>query len=195
MSGACLDCLFGRHGIEQGIHLASAAVEHEDLAEVGSTGAQQVQPVGLRLGQRLLVAEHDARGIVLDPAECDEAPAFGLGPASRSVSRKVSRNPEGLGIAVDRRLGILAQNAGLAPVLEGRCRPGIDVFGVPIPRQAFPQNNPHQIIRTGLVVAFLHCRGDFVVGLGDGQLDRHALRVVAPGLKWRNKCHKGNAEL
>ena len=68
----------GGRRIEQGIHLARSAVEHEDLTEVGSIRAQQVEPVGLRLGQRLLVPEHDAGGIVLDPAERDEAPPLGL---------------------------------------------------------------------------------------------------------------------
>ena len=69
---------------------------------MGSSRAQQVQPVGLRLGQGLLVAEYDARGIVLDPAERDEAPPLGL----RRVRRNVSRKLESLGIAVERRLGI-----------------------------------------------------------------------------------------
>src|SRR5258708_3477536 len=106
-----------------------AVVHHEDLAEVGPVRAQQVQPVGLRLGQRLLVAEDDAGGIVLDPAKRNETPALGLLPASGSVSR----NAKGLGITVDGRLRILSQNGCLAPVLEGRCRAGIDVFGVPVP--------------------------------------------------------------
>jgi len=184
-----------RRRIEQGIYLARPAVQHENLAEVGSIHAQQVEPVGLRLGQRLLVPEHDARGVFLDPAECDEAPPFGPRLGSENASWSAFRNSERLGISVDRRLGIPSQNAGLAPVLERRCRSRIDVPVVAVPRQAFSENNPHQVIRTGLVVAFLHCRGDFVVGLGHNLLDRHALGIVAPSLKWRNECHRGKAEL
>ena len=40
---------------------------------MGAGGGQQVEPVGLWLGQGLLVAEDDACGIVLDAAQCDEA--------------------------------------------------------------------------------------------------------------------------
>src|SRR5258706_11169584 len=101
---------------------------------MGPVRAQQVQPVGLGLGQRLLMAEHDAGGIVLDPAKRNETPALGLLPASGSISR----NAKGLGITVGRRLRILPQNGGLAPALEGRFRAGIDVFGVPVPREAVP---------------------------------------------------------
>src|SRR6266478_4332217 len=56
--------------------------------------AQQLQSVCLGLGQCLLVPEHGARGIFLDMAECDEAPALGC--------RLASRMPERLGIAIDR---------------------------------------------------------------------------------------------
>src|SRR5208282_2930111 len=108
---------------------------------MGSSRAQQVQSIGLRLGQSLLVTEYDARGILLDPAECDEAPPLGR----RHASRNVSWNCERLGIEVERRLGIASQNARLAPVLEGRRRPGIDVLGVAVRRQAFPEDNPHQV--------------------------------------------------
>jgi hypothetical protein len=48
------------------------------LTEVGSSRAQQIQSIRFGLGQRLLVPENDPRGIVLDPAERDEAPALDL---------------------------------------------------------------------------------------------------------------------
>ena len=83
------------------------------------------------------------------------------------------------------------QNACLPPVLEGGRRPGIDVFGLAIPRQLFPKDDPDQVIRTRLVVPFLHGGGDFVVGLGHNLLNRNALGVIAPGPKWRNSAIKG----
>jgi hypothetical protein len=67
---------------------------------VGAGRAQQVQSVGLGLGQGLLVPEYDAGGIVLDPAEGDEAPALACLPAPDFPGKL-----EGLGIAVDGRLG------------------------------------------------------------------------------------------
>ncbi len=79
--------------------------------------------------------------------------------------------------------------------MEGLRGPGIDVFGVAVAGQAFAENNPHQVIRTGFVVVFLHGRGNLVVGLGYNLLERSAVRVVAPSLKWIDKRHKGNAEL
>ena len=72
----------------------------------------------------------------------------------------------------------------------------IDVFGLGVVGQAFAENDPYQVVRAGLVVGLLHGRGDFVVGLGDSPLYRDSLRVIAPGAKWGNDCHKkGNAEL
>ena len=68
--------------IEQAVHLAGAAIKHEDLTEVGAGGAQQVEPVGLGFGKRLLVTENDARRIVLDPAERDKATPLGRDFAS-----------------------------------------------------------------------------------------------------------------
>ena len=48
-------------------------VEHEDLAEVGVRGLEQVEPVALGLAERLLVAEDDLFGVVVQLAEGDEA--------------------------------------------------------------------------------------------------------------------------
>ena len=61
---------------EQRFDLAGILVEHENLSEMGAGGAQQVEAIGLGLGQRLLMAENDACGIVLDASQADETPAF-----------------------------------------------------------------------------------------------------------------------
>ena len=56
--------------------LCGVGVEHEDLPEVGAGGAQQVEPVGHRFGQRLFVAKDDALVVVVEFAERDEAAAL-----------------------------------------------------------------------------------------------------------------------
>ncbi len=73
---------------------------------MGLSRSQQVQPVGLGLGQRLLVPEHHAVGIVLDPPKGNEALALGL----LARTRNLPRNLERLGIAVDGWIEILPQN-------------------------------------------------------------------------------------
>ena len=67
----------GRGG-EERFDLAGVFVKHENLAEVGARGAEKIEPVGLGLGQGLLVPEDDAGGIVLNPAESYESAAFQL---------------------------------------------------------------------------------------------------------------------
>ena len=61
---------------EQGFDLAGIFVEHENLAEMGAGGAEQVEAIGFGLGEGLFVAEDDTGGIVLDAAQGDEAAAF-----------------------------------------------------------------------------------------------------------------------
>jgi hypothetical protein len=122
-------------GIELGVHFAGSAVEHEDLAEVGASRAQQVEAIGFGLGQGLFVAENDMGGILLDATEADEATPFG--------SQLTSRNREFLGIKIEGRLRILPQNACLAPVLERSRGTGVNIFALAVPGQRLPENNPN----------------------------------------------------
>ena len=63
--------------VEDLLHAAGGVrVEHEDLAEVGAGGLEQVEPVALGLGEGLLVAEDDLLGVVVELAEGDKAAAF-----------------------------------------------------------------------------------------------------------------------
>ena len=64
---------------EKGFDPSGILIEHENLAEVGAGGAQQIEAVGLGFGQGLLVAEDDAGGIVFDATESDEAVALEFG--------------------------------------------------------------------------------------------------------------------
>ena len=107
-----------RRGREQGIDLPGIFIEQEKLLVVGAGGAQQVEAVGLGLGQSLLVAEDDLGGIVFDAAEGDESPALEL--ASRGGGK-------GLGVGVDGRRGILPEDAFGAPLAGVGGGPGIYV--------------------------------------------------------------------
>ena len=60
--------------VEQRVDRARrVGVQHEELPEMGVRVAQQLQPVLLRPGERLLVPVDHARGILLHRAERDEA--------------------------------------------------------------------------------------------------------------------------
>src|ERR1039458_8717179 len=116
------------------------------------------------------MAKDDAGGVVFDPPQGDEGSALGY--------RLAAGNLETLGIAIEGRLWILPQNARLAPGLEGRGRPGIDVFGGGIRRQTLAQDDSYEVVRAGLVITCLHCRGDFVVRLGHDLPGRDAVREI-----------------
>ena len=69
VAGACAE--------EQALRgLSGIGIEHKYLAEVGAGGAQQVEPVGHGLGQRLFVAKDDALAVVGEFAKGDEAAAL-----------------------------------------------------------------------------------------------------------------------
>ena len=60
--------------VENLLHAAGrVGVEHEDLAEVRVGGLEQVEAVAFGLGERLLVAEDDLLGVLVELAEGDKA--------------------------------------------------------------------------------------------------------------------------
>src|SRR3984893_6772816 len=65
-------------GSEQGIDLSGIFVKQEELLVMRTGGSKQVEPVGLRLGQRLLVPEDNLGGVIFHTSECDESPALKL---------------------------------------------------------------------------------------------------------------------
>src|SRR6516162_9434706 len=140
---------------EQAIDLAIVVVEHEDLAEVGAGGPEQVQAVGLGLGQGLLVPVDRAVGIVLDPAKGDEAAPLELAGASRPL--------ETLGIDVKGGLAVLEKNALATPVGEVSGSARIDICYVGIGGIFLAQNDADEVMRAGGIVGVLHGRGDLVV--------------------------------
>ena len=77
-------------------------VEHENLAEVGMGGLEQVQAVALGLGEGLLVAEDDLVGVLVKSAEGDEAAAF--------LDLVGARDAEALGVGEDGGVVLLDQD-------------------------------------------------------------------------------------
>ena len=64
---------------EERVDLAGIFIEKKKLLIVNASGAKKIEPVGLGLGQGLLVAEDDFGGIVLDAAERNESAALKAG--------------------------------------------------------------------------------------------------------------------
>src|SRR5690349_12254004 len=122
-------------------------------------------------------------GIVFDPAQRDEA--FTL------QFRALARNSKPLRIHVDGWLWILHQRAFPAPIAKIGCCAGVNVV-VRRVRFAFSQNDPHQIVRVGTVITFLHRRRNLVVWLGDAMSRIHSPGVIAESAKRLNVGHRKN---
>ena len=70
------------------------AIEHEELPEVGPGGAQQLQPVSLRLGQSLFMTVNHPSRVVLDSSQPDESSPLQTPSAAwdrKPLHRKVKR--------------------------------------------------------------------------------------------------------
>ncbi len=169
--------------VENLLHAAGRIrVEHEDLPEVRVRGLQQVEPVALGLGERLLVAEDHLVGVIVQLAQRDKA-----APLLHDFS---SRNLEPLRIGEDRRRFLLHQDALLPPRLEVARRAGINAFPFCCVKQfRHAQDDPHQVVRAALIIGLLHGRSDLVVGLGDHVLQTNGGWIVAPGAKRIDMSH------
>src|SRR5271166_6330568 len=88
---------------EQGIDLPGIFIEHEDLAEMSSRSPQQIEAVGLRFGQSLLVPKNYAGRVILNATQCNKAAAFQFGARSR--------NAKALRVAVEGGNCVLPQKA------------------------------------------------------------------------------------
>ena len=169
--------------VENLLHAAGGVgVEHEDLAEVGVGGLEQVEAVAFGLGKGLLVAEDDLLGVVVELAEGDKAAPllddFGAGDA------------ETLRVGEDAGVFFLDEDALFAPGAEVAGGAGIDAlsaFGIEEFREA--EDDAHQIEGAALVVGLLHGGRDLVVGLGDDVVQANCGGIVAPGAKWINAGH------
>src|SRR5580704_2091013 len=127
------------------------------------------------------MSENHVLGVVLQPAERNKSPALQLLASSG--------NREMLRVAVDRRLGILKKNPLPPPILKVRCRPSVSVISRAVGRFPLAQNDAHQIMRAGGVVALLHLRRDLVVGLSDDFGEINPSRVVSQSTERSNVGH------
>ena len=150
-------------------------VQHENLPEVSARVAQQLQAVFLGTGQRLLVAIHHARRVILHFAEPDEAHARG---ALRGIG-----HGEILKVGVEPGLRVLRQDAVAHPLVQMLRSSRVDVVRRIILGVAFSQNHPHQIVRAGGEILRLHRRVDLVVRLREQMRGIAGLGRVAIGLK------------
>ena len=149
-------------GLEDGLlgGEGGVGVEHVNLLAVGAGGLEEGEPVGLVLGEGLLVAVDDVVGVVVEVAEGDEA--FALAGLVRSG------DGVGLGVAVKSGVGLFLEDASGAPVFEGGGGASVDVLaGLGVGRVLLTKDDANEVVGAGGVVGVLHGRGDLVVGLGD----------------------------
>ena len=118
--------------------------------------------------------EDHPRGVVLDLAQGDETTAF--------VLCYCAQRGKTLRIGIDRRLRILQEYALSPPVPKVAGSAGIDVVAVAA-GLALSQNDAHEVVGTGRVVAFLHLRSNLVVGLCDHLRNIDPARVITQGAK------------
>ena len=115
-------------------------IEHEDLPEVGPRGAQQVQPVRLRLGKRLLVAENHLLAVIAYLAQGDKGAAL----MDFSIA---AGHGEPLRVSEDAGVFFLGQNPHAAPVGEIARRAGVDVVAPRFVKEfGQPQDDADQVV-------------------------------------------------
>ena len=132
------------------------------------------------------MAEDDFAVVVLDLAQGDKA-----APLSGRAGG-VAGNLESLRVEIKAGLRIGHQNTFGLPLLQGSSGARVHVLLVIVAGLRLAQNHAHQVIRAGCVILLLHCRGDFVVGLGHNIGGRHLRRVIPQSLKRKNICHKSS---
>jgi len=155
---------------EQGIDVAGVLVEQKQLFVVNTRCAQKVESVRLGFSQGLFVAVYHLIGVVLDAAERDKSTAF------KVLARGSLKC---LGVDINRRGGVLQQDALFPPHTPERGRAGVYVFCGIVVGFAVAQNNPDEVKRAGRVISLLHGRSDLVIGLSNHLRGGYLLLVVA----------------
>ena len=105
-------CIGGTGAVVENLFNAAGrvGVEHEDLAEVGAGGLEQVETIAFRFGEGLLVAKYDLVGILMQTAEGDESAAL--------LDFIGTGNAEALGVGEDAWILLLDENGLFPPCLE-----------------------------------------------------------------------------
>src|SRR3979490_2029813 len=104
---------------------------------MGTSRAQQFEAIGLGAGVGQFVAEDDAGGIILETAQRYITLSLG--------DHLIIGAFEFLGIAVDRGLGVLAENAALSPIVKACRRTGVDIFVRIVSGLSPAQNDANQV--------------------------------------------------
>ena len=164
------------HRPEPGPHaLTRTRVQPEDRAQVRPGGTQEGEPVGLRTRKGALVRAHDAARELLQ-TEAAEDPL--------ALPRRAVGEAERLHVRVDRRLGVLTQQAGFDPAPErvGRGRR---------PVRLARQDQTHDVVGALLVERRLLGRRDHVVRWGDDLAQIADLRgIVAHPMQRAHDGHR-----
>ncbi len=148
--------------------------------------AEEFEAVGLGAGERVLVAEDDAGGILLELAGTDEA------AARESLLR--SRHGVLLRVGVEAGARVWDDDLFADPALQSGGRAGVDVFFVGRASRRVAGEDAalfdgDQVVRVGGVILVLHGRGDFVVRLGEDEVVSDFASVVAVGGKRVDLSH------
>jgi hypothetical protein len=165
--------------------LDGIGVEHEDLAEVGTGGAEQIQAVGFRFGKGLLMAEDDGLFVVDDLAQSDEAAALsdGSGIAGDGID---------LAIGVDGGLVLGDKDFLFAPLAKILSRTGVDVVALVIEKLRQAEDDADEVEGAALVINLLERRSDLVVGLRNDVVEANLEGVITKSCKG---IDAGHAEL
>ena len=161
-------------GDGRGDLVGGVGVEAEDRAEVHARRVHELQAVGLRAGERLLVGEDAARAERLQP-DAGHEPLAGQPPAL---------GLELLLVDVERPRPVLHQHVLAEPLAQGVRRARVAVVGLGVGRGLALQDEADDVVRTSGEEALLHRRVDHVIRRGDHVAERpHPAQVVAIAAK------------
>ena len=160
-------------------------IQHEDLPEVCVRRLQQVQPIALRLRERVLMPEHYLFGVIVQLAQRNKSAPL--------LHRTRPWHLEPLRIGKHARHMLLRQHTLLAPCLQVPRRACVYAFSsLSIEKLRQTQNDAHKIVGATLVIGLLHRRGDLVVRLRHNVFEPDSGRIVAPGAKWIDGRQSGS---
>src|SRR5882757_7935944 len=149
---------------------------------MGARVAEKFEAVSLWAGQRVLMAENNARGIFFETTGADKAAASA--PFSRA------RHCEFLRVRVKRRQRILGDQVLRFPIVERGGGAGINIVARAVTGIFAALFDGDEIGWVGVVIFLLHFHGNFVVGLSEDVLKWRELRIVAECAKRENLDHE-----
>ena len=146
-------------------------IQHEELAGMGASVAEEFKAVGFGAGECKFVTEDNAGGIFLETSSADEAAASAL--------FSCAGDGELLGVSVKGGSGILGDDVVANPFVNFCGGAGVDVVLRRIFRKSSAFFDGDQILRVRGVVFGLALRRNLVVGLGEDAIERSKLGIEA----------------